>query len=245
MKVKNNLLNFKDKIIYQDTDFFAFSLDSLLLANFATIRFSDKKIMDFCTGNAPIPMFLTYRTRAHIYGMEIQDSVYSLGVESVNENDMADQIDLICDDVKNVYSIFDSDSFDLVLVNPPYFKVSKNSFINKNDVKSIARHEILIELEDILSSASYLLKSGGNFAMVHRPDRFLEILTLMKKYNLEPKKIRFVYPKDGEEANILLIEGSKNGKSGVKILPPLITYVDGKYSKEIRDMFGDDTHVAK
>ena len=158
---------------------------------------------------------------------------------------MADQIDLICDDVKNVYSIFDSDSFDLVLVNPPYFKVSENSFINKNDVKSIARHEILIELDDILSSASYLLKSGGNFAMVHRPDRFLEIVTLMKKYNLEPKKIRFVYPKDGEEANILLIEGSKNGKSGVKILPPLITYVDGKYSKEIRDMFGDDTHVAK
>ena len=115
MKVKNNLLNFKDKIIYQDTDFFAFSLDSLLLANFATIRFSDKKIMDFCTGNAPIPMFLTYRTRAHIYGMEIQDSVYSLGVESVNENDMADQIDLICDDVKNVYSIFDSDSFALLV----------------------------------------------------------------------------------------------------------------------------------
>lgn len=167
MKVKNNLLNFKDKIIYQDTDFFAFSLDSLLLANLATIRFSDKKIMDFCTGNAPIPMFLTHRTKAHIYGMEIQDSVYSLGVESVNDNGMADQIDLICDDVKNVYSIFDSDSFDLVLVNPPYFKVNENSFINKNDVKSIARHEILIELEDILSSASYLLKSGGNFAMVH------------------------------------------------------------------------------
>ena len=87
--------------------------------------------MDFCTGNAPIPMFLTYRTKAHIYGMEIQDSVYSLGVESVNDNGMADQIDLICDDVKNVYSIFDSDSFDLVLVNPPYFKVSENSFINK------------------------------------------------------------------------------------------------------------------
>lgn len=195
MKVKNNLLNFKDKIIYQDTDFFAFSLDSLLLANFATIRFSDKKIMDFCTGNAPIPMFLTHRTKAHIYGMEIQDSVYSLGVESVNDNGMADQIDLICDDVKNVYSIFDSDSFDLVLVNPPYFKVNENSFINKNDVKSIARHEILIELEDILSSASYLLKSGGNFAMVHRPDRFLEILTLMKKYNLEPKKNSFCLSK--------------------------------------------------
>ena len=122
MIVKNSLLNFKNKYIYQDTEYFKMSLDSLLLANFVTINMRDKKILDIATGNAPIPMILTYRTKAHIYGVEIQKEVYYLGKISINENNMTEQISLINDDANNLTNIFNSDTFDVIVCNPPYFK---------------------------------------------------------------------------------------------------------------------------
>lgn len=246
MKVKNRLLNFSDNIIYQDDDYFTFSLDSVLLANFVTIKLSDKKIVDFCSGNAPIPMLMSFRTNARIFGVELQKEIFSMGYDSVIENKMDNQITLINDDVKNISSLFDSESVDIVTCNPPYFKYNDSSLINDNDIKSIARHEVSLKLEDVLLSAKYVLKNGGTFSMVHRPDRLIEIITLMKKYNIEPKKMRLVYPKIDREANILLIEGVKNGKSGLKILSPLYIHNDdGSYVDEVRKMFGGISDVAE
>lgn len=246
MKVRNRLLNFSDKIIYQNDDYFAFSLDSVLLANFVTIKLSDKKIIDFCTGNAPIPMLMSFRTKARIFGVELQKEIFDMGVDSIVENKMDDQIKLINIDVKNIDSVIDAESMDIVTCNPPYFKYKDDSLVNENDVKSIARHELMLNLEDVLKSARYVLKNGGTFAMVHRPERMIEIINLMQKYNIEPKKIRLVYPKMDKEANILLIEGIKNGKTGLKVISPLFTHnEDGSYVDEIRKMFGGNDDVAE
>lgn len=246
MRVKNRLLNFGNKIIYQDDEWFAFSLDSVLLANFVTVKFSDKKIIDFCTGNGPVPMLLSFRTKAKIYGIEIQKEVYELGVDSINDNKMNQQIELILGNVRNISDLFEAESFDTVTCNPPYFKYKNSSLINENMTKTIARHEVTVTLEEIITNAKYLLKNGGSLALVHRPERMIEIIELLKKYNFEPKRMQFVYPKHDKEANILLIEATKNGKSGLKLLPPLITHtVDGTYTEEVRKMFGDENSVAE
>ena len=240
MIVKNRLLNFKNKIIYQDDESFLLSLDSLLLSNFVTLKFTDKKIIDLCTGNAPIPMLLSFRTKAVIEGVEIQKKIYDLGKNSVKENGMNNQISLFNDDIKNLLNKNNFCRYDVVVSNPPYFKYKKDSLVNYKESKMLARHEVMITLEDVVKIASYLLKNGGVFSLVHRPDRFMEIIFLMKKYNIEPKKVRFVYPKINKEANLLLIEGNKNGKVGLKVLPPLIIYNDdNEYNVEVREMFGD------
>lgn len=236
VKVKNRLLD-TDLVIYQNDDWFKFSLDSVLLSKFVTINLRHKKIIDFATGNAPIPLFLTYRTKASIYGVEYQKCIYDLGVESVIENKKDNQIKLICGDVKNLNNIFSSDSFDIVTCNPPYFKTNNKDFLNDNMIKSIARHELTLTLEDILKQASCLLKSGGIFAMVHRTDRFIEILEVMKKYRIEPKRVQFIYPKKGRNSDLVLIEGIKNGNIGLKMLAPLIIHEeDDSYTKEVLEI---------
>ncbi len=241
MEVRNRLLNFKDMVIYQNDDWFCFSLDSVLLANFVTIGLRDKVILDIGTGNAPIPMLLSKRTKAMVYGVEIQPEVFSLAEKSVRENGLEGQIKLTQGSIMDVYLKMESDSFDVITCNPPYFKVSEGKYVNDNMVKRIARHELKLSLEDIMVVSRKLLKNGGKLALVHRPSRFMEIVMLLKKYNLEPKRVRFVYPKRNGNSNMLLIEAAKNGKEGLKVLPPLFVYDEnGNYTKEISDMFGDD-----
>ena len=240
MKIKNNLLNFKDKIIYQNSDWFMFSLDSVLLANFVNIRPSDKKILDLATGNAPIPMLLTYRTKAKIYGVELQKVIYDLGLESIKENKFDNQIELINLDVKKIVDIYDSDSFDVITCNPPFFKTTSKEHLNDCDIKTIARHELMLDLDSLFLVVKKVLKNKGVFAMVHRPERFVEIIDKMREFNLEPKRVQFVYPKENKESNILLIEGVKNGNPGMKILPPLFVHnEDGSYTPIIKNMFGE------
>lgn len=246
MKVRNRLLNFDDNIIYQDNDYFLFSLDSMLLANFVSIRLTDKKIIDLCSGNAPVPMLMSFRTKARIFGVELQKYIYDMGMDSIIENNMDKQITFINEDVNNLSNIFDSESFDIVTCNPPYFKYKKDSLVNINEGKAIARHEVSLKLEDVISKASYLLKNNGTFALVHRPERLIEIINLMQKYNIEPKRLRMVYPKEGKDANIILIEGVKNGKSGLKIEKPLVVYdQNNNYVKEVKLMFGGYNDVAE
>ena len=246
MKVKNRLLNYGDLIIFQDDDYFLFSLDSVLLANFVTIKLTDKKIIDFCTGNAPVPMLMSFRTKARLFGVEIQKYIYNLAVDSVNENKLNNRIELINADVKKINEIFDSETFDIVTCNPPYFKYNSDSLVNDNIGKSLARHEVEIKLEDIMCQAKYLLKNGGTFALVHRPERLIEIINLMQKYNIEPKRLQLIYPKKNRPANMLLLEGVKNGKGGLKIEKPLIVHDEnGNYVPEIKIMFGSDDNVAK
>ena len=246
MRVKNRLLNFKDKIIYQNDDYFAYSLDSVLLANFVMLKLSDKKIVDFCSGNGPIPMLMSFRTKARIFGVELQKEIFDMGYDSIKENGMDSQIEFINGDVKDIGKIINAESVDVVTCNPPYFKYKDDSLVNDNMVLTIARHEVKLKLEDVIKNARYILKNGGTFAMVHRPDRMIEIINLMQKYGIEPKRMRLVYPKMGKDANILLIEGIKNGKTGLKVLSPLYTHnYDGSYVDEIREMFGGNDNVAE
>lgn len=240
MIIKNNLLNYKNAYIYQDTEYFKMSIDSLLLAKFVTINMRDKKILDLATGNAPIPMLLTYRTKAHIYGVELQTPVYNLGIISVSENNMKKQITLINDDINNLFNVFESDTFDVITCNPPYFKTKNVLFENNNKIKSSARHENKMNLEDVFRVSKYLLKNDGRLALVHRSERLVEILAMMKKYNFEPKKIRFVYPNRKKDSDLILIECTLNGKSGIKVMNPLYIYEKRNvYSKEVEDMFGE------
>jgi len=239
-KVINDLVNFNNLKIVQNKNYFNFSLDSIILPNFVQLTENTKKILDLCTGNIPIPLVLSTKTKADIFAIELQKEIYELAKETKRINNLEDRITLINDDVKNIINKFDTDQFDLITCNPPYFKYEEDkSILNDNDIKSIARHEIKIKLEDIISIARKLLKNGASLSIVHRTDRLIEIIELMKKNNIEPKRIRFIYPKVGSESNLVLIDGRKNGKSGLKILSPLYAHnKDGSYTEEILKMFG-------
>lgn len=238
MEVKNYLLGYKDMYIYQDTDMFSFSLDSVLLPNFITINKGITNILDIGTGNAPIPLILSTKTDASITAVEVQPEVFNLAKKSVEENNLENRINVICDDINNLYNDLESDSFDIITCNPPFFKVNKNSNLNNSDYKTIARHEVKLNLSQLLKISRKLLKNNGILGIVHRPDRLTDILVEMRSNNIEPKKIRLVYPRIGEEANILLIEGTKNGNVGLKILPPLYVHdKDGNYTEEVLKYF--------
>ena len=238
MEVTNYLLGYKDKYIVQNTQMFNFSLDSVLLPNFVTLNKNIKNILDIGCGNAPIPLILSTKTSALITGVEIQKDVYDLAVKSVKVNNLENQINIINADINELYNKFETESFDVITCNPPFFKVSEQSNLNKSDYKTIARHEVKLNLDDIFKISKKLLKNNGYIAIVHRPERLLDILESMKKYNIEPKKIQFIYPKTNMEANILLVEGKKNGNKGLKILPPIYTHLDnGEYTEQIKKYF--------
>lgn len=237
-EVVNNLLNKNLKII-QRTDFFNFSLDSLLVANFLSVGRGVNKIVDLGTGNGAIPLFLSERTKAKITGIEIQKISAELAKRNIELNNLSEQIEIINDDMKNWKKYFKTGSQDAVVSNPPFFKFHGNEeLLNDLDQLTLARHEISITLEEIIETASFLLKDKGYFAMVHRPDRFLEILDTMRKYGIVPKKVRFCHSKIDKQAKILLVEGIKFGAEGLTVLPPLISHnSDGKYSQEVLELF--------
>jgi len=238
MRVTNYLLGYKDLKIIQDNEMFNFSLDSVLLPNFVTLNKNITKILDIGCGNAPIPLILSTKTDACITGVEIQKEVYEMAVDSVKINNKQDQINIINKDINDYYKEIETDTFDVITCNPPFFKYIETSNINKNDYKTIARHEVKLNLNQLFTIAKKLLKNNGVIAIVHRPDRLVEIIEEMKKNNIEPKRVQFVYPKKNMEANIMLIEGSKNGKTGLKILPPLYTHLDnGDYTEEVKQYF--------
>lgn len=235
----NDLVYFKDIKIVQNKDYFNFSLDSVLLPNFVEITRKTKKILDMCTGNAPIPLILSTKTDAKIYGVELQKEVYDLAKETIKINKLDNQIELINDNIKNLKKIFDTETFDIITCNPPYFKKKNDSIINENKIKSVARHEIEMKLEDVMIISKALLKNEGSLVLVHRTDRLIEIIELMKKHNIEPKRMRLIYPKVNMESNLVLIDGRKNGKEGLKILPPLYIHNDdSSYTSEVLEMFG-------
>jgi len=238
MKTTNYLLGYKDKKIIQDTEMFNFSLDSVLLPNFVSLNKNVNKILDIGTGNAPIPLILSTKTDASITGVEIQKEVFEMALESIKINNLESKIKIINDDIRKLYKEIETETFDVITCNPPYFKVNEESNFNDSDYKTIARHEITLNLDDIFKISKKLLKNKGIIALVHRPERIVEIIEKMKNNNIEPKKIQLVYPKKNKEANILLIEGMKNGNPGLKILPPIYSHNDdGSYTSEIKKYF--------
>ena len=232
-EVINYLLAYNDLKIIQRKDMFNFSLDTVLLANFCTITKDVKKIVDFGTNNAAIPLILSRRTNKPIIGVEIQKEAEELAKKNITLNKLDDQIEIVHSDIKEFVN--DSIKVGLVVCNPPFFKVDEDSNLNDNEFLTIARHEIKINLEEIIKSAAKILDNRGKFAMVHRPQRMIEILNLMQKYDIEPKRIKFVYPKYNKESHILLVEGIYKGKKGLKIEPPLYAHNDdGSYSDEVK-----------
>ncbi len=209
-----------------------------MIPRFCVLK-NNMKIIDFCTGNAPIPMILSTLTDSNIIGVELQKEIYNLAVQSIKINNLEDRITLLNMNVLDIFNVYETDSFDLITCNPPYFRVNEFSNLNNNMIKSIARHEIEIKLEDICRISKKLLKNNGSLVLVHRTDRLSEIINMLLKYNLQPKRIRFLYPKELENSNLVLIDARKNGNVGLKVLPPLICHnMDGSYTKEVLDMFG-------
>ncbi|MFZ8765216.1 tRNA1(Val) (adenine(37)-N6)-methyltransferase [Enterococcus diestrammenae] len=223
--------------IIQSREVFSFSLDAVLLANFPKIP-KRGKIVDLCAGNGAVGLFIAKKTAATIEMVELQPRLAEMAQRSVALNQLEDQITVYNLDLKDSLSKIPADSTDLLLCNPPYFKNLPTNDKNPNPHLAIARHEIHADLHDVLRVSAKMLKMNGRFAMVHRPDRFLEIMQLMPQYRLAPKRVQFVYPKANKDANILLVEGIKDGKTdGFKVAPPLITYgADGEYTPEIKEM---------
>ena len=241
-EVTNYLLAYENMKIIQRKDMFNFSLDTVLLANFCSINKNVEKIIDFGTNNAAIPLLLSTRTTTNIVGVEIQEEAVDLARKNVALNNLENQITIVNQDIKEY--VKNNRRVKLVVCNPPFFKLGEKSHLNDNEYLQIARHEIAITLEEIIASASFILDHGGKFAMVYRPDRLIETINLLQKYDLEPKRVRFVYPKQGREANTFLIEAIKKGKIGLRIEAPLYSHnEDGSYSDEVMKYFGVDKDV--
>lgn len=239
MKVLNDILGYKNLSIYQDPEFFCFSLDSVILANYSNIRLRDENIIDLGCGNGVIPLILSKRTNKKIIGVEIQKKCFDLAVESVKYNKLDNQIELINSDIKDLDEKYNN-YFDLILCNPPYFKINDKNFLNISKEKQIARHELMLNLDKLFSVSKKLLKNNGNIDIVHRPERLLEIFDSMRKYNIEPKRIKFVYENINKPSTLVLVEGQQNGKPGLKIDEPLIMYnIDGSYSDEYQSLINE------
>lgn len=226
-----------DLEIIQSSEVFSFSLDALLLNEFTYIPTrANVKIVDLCSGNGVIPLLLSQRTKGKIIGIELQERLADMAKRSVELNHLGGQIDILQADIAQALDYVDPDSVDVITVNPPYYAVDETGRQNPNPHLAIARHEIHTNLDQVLSISSKLLKMNGRFFMVHRPERLVEIMDRMRAHRLALKQIQFVYPKKDRQANILLVEGIKDGKeTGLKVLPPLYIHgEDGQYLPEIR-----------
>lgn len=224
--------------IIQSPSVFSFSLDAVLLAHFARLpKGRNRRILDIGTGNGVIPLFLSNRTEAQIIGLEVQERLVSMARRSVRKNQLTDQIQILHGDLKERQDQLRQGSFDLVTCNPPYFKRNNDEELNENPYLRIARHEILCNLEDVIKACKLYVKPGGRVAMVYRPSRLVDLLSLLTSYRLEPKVIRFIYPKKGKDANIVLVEAVRDGKAGVQVIDPLIIYEeDDRYTEEAEEI---------
>lgn len=223
--------------IIQSPSVFSFSLDAVLLAKFVYVPIQKGSLVDLCAGNGVIPLLLSRRTKGHIHGVEIQERLHDMAVRSVQYNNLSEQITMHHEDLNKILPVLGHDKYDVVTCNPPYFLTPAKEIQNDNVHYAIARHEIMCTLEDVVRVSSQLLKQGGKAAFVHRPGRLLDILTLMRKYRIEPKRLQFVYPKAGREANTILVEGIKGGSPDLKLLPPLVVYKDNnEYTEELKEI---------
>ncbi|SUO91729.1 methyltransferase [Streptococcus uberis] len=236
-----------DVQIIQNKEVFSYSIDSVLLSRFPNIP-SRGLIVDLCSGNGAVGLFASTKTKAKIIEIELQERLAEMAQRSIRLNQLDDQVSMICDDLKNLLDHVPRSGVDLILCNPPYFKATESSKKNISQHYLLARHELTTNLDEICHISRHALKSNGRLAMVHRPSRFLEILDTMRKHGLVPKRVQFVYPKIGKEANMLLIEAIKDGSiDGFKLLPPLVVHEEnGDYTQHIRRLyFGDVSDQEK
>lgn len=245
--------------IIQNPKRFCFGMDAVLLSGFASEHASiaDGNILDLCTGNGIIPLLLSAKTKAsHIVGMEIQPEIADMADRSVRMNALSDKIEILTCDIKEVATYADAASFDMVTVNPPYFKAGhgitnqtessrkardtkESPGISGFNSKTISRHEVACTLEDVLRTAAFALREGGYFYIVHKPQRLSDVICCMREAGIEPKTLKTVHPRIDAEPSMILIEGRKGAGAETRIEPPLIIYGDdGKYTEEMYAIYG-------
>lgn len=232
-------LGLKNLKIIQNTDYFCFGTDAVLLSAFATVK-PDTEVVDLCSGNGIIPILLSGKTKAKkIVGVEIQKESFELAERSIALNGIKDRVSFINDDAKSIEKYFKSGSVSTVTCNPPY--MSGNwGFISPNDLKAAARHELYINVDDVVRISAYLLKFGGYLSMIHKSDRLCDIICAMRKKKIEPKRIRFVHSHIGDAPKLVLIEGILGAKPSLKVLNPLYIYNDDNtYTDEVKMLYGN------
>ena len=223
--------------IIQNPERFCFGMDAVLLSGFARAK-KQERCLDLGCGNGIIPILMEAKTEGkHFTGLEIQPESADMAKRSVALNGLQDRIDIVEGDIKDASKIFGASSFHVVTTNPPYM-TAQHGLTNLYEAKTIARHEVLCNLEDIIRESARLLMPGGRFYMVHRPFRLTEIMNVLTKYKLEPKRMQLVYPYIDREPNMVLIEALKGGNSRITVERPLIVYEKpGVYTKEILEMY--------
>lgn len=224
--------------IIQKRDGFCFGMDAVLLSGFANVK-QGEKALDLGTGTGIIPLLLEAKYQgSHYAGLEIQEEMAEMAARSVALNRLEDKISIVTGDIKEASRLFGAASFDVVTSNPPYMN-DAHGLKNPDLPKAIARHEVLCSLEDVVREASRLLRPGGRFYMVHRPHRLAEIITALKKQRLEPKRMKLVHPFVDKEANMVLIEAVRGGRSMIKVEAPVVVYKEpGVYTDEIYTIYG-------
>ena len=224
--------------IIQDPGRFCFGMDAVLLSGFAKVK-RGEKVLDMGTGTGIIPILLEAKTEGeHFTGLEIQKESADMASRSVVLNQLEEKISIVTGDIKDASKIFGASSFDVITTNPPYM-IGEHGLKNDADAKTIARHEVLCTLDDILGQSAKLLKQGGRFYMVHRPFRLAEIFSKMVQYKIEPKRMQLVSPYADKEPNMVLIEGMKGAKSRITVEKTLVVYEEeGKYTRDILEIYG-------
>lgn len=261
-------LEFNNLKIIQNKDGFCFGIDSVLISDYAKKDIKNNALgVDLGTGTGIISILLSAKTRlSKIIGIEVQKEVADMAQRSIELNGLQNKIEIKNMNIKNIIQNIDNsklekrkkqvklgniqtethkekyniwlEKFDFVVTNPPYKKLETGK-VNESEYKYISRHEATANLEDFIKVSKYLLKDKGSFFMVHRPDRLVDIIELMRKYKLEPKNIRFIYPSVDKSPNLVLIKGIKNAKPFLKIDKPLIIYnQNGEYTDEIYEIYG-------
>jgi len=231
-------LQLKGLGLIQKKDTFRFGVDAVLLSQFARIK-RNFRVIDLCTGTGIVPFLIMGKfSPEEIYGIEIQEEMAEMAQRSSQLNDLENTVKFFNKDLKDIEYLKSLGKFDALTVNPPY-KVNNSGIVNSSDRLAIARHEIMCSLEDVIVAARTLLKDNGRMYMVHRPERLADIITLMRKYKIEPKRIRMVHPNTKKAPNIVLVEGQRDGGQCLKWEPPLYVYKDeGGYSDEIDLIYG-------
>lgn len=236
-------LQYKGLKLIQKKDGFCFGVDAVLLSHFAQIA-AGSRVIDLGTGTGIIAVLLAAKKRPReVTGLEIQADIADMAKRSVDMNGLGDKVKIIGGDIKEAVTLFGASSFDAVVSNPPYM-CKGGGLLNPADTKAISRHELLCTLEDVVSTAAKLLRPGGRFSMVHRPQRLADIIFSMRTNGIEPKQLRMIHPSPGKKPNLLLISGTRDGNPELRVLEPLYIYDEnGNYSKEIDEIYNRDKNI--
>lgn len=235
-------LGLRGLFLLQKKTGFRFGTDAVLLSHFTSLK-NRESVMDLCTGSGILPILFSGKSASKtIAGVEIQGKYAEMAARSVLGNGLTDRVAIHQGDVRDLKFLKSLGHFDVVTCNPPY-KEQGTGMLNPLDERMIARHEITIDLRAVIAGAAALIGHRGRLCLVHRPERLIEIFSLMREYDLEPKRIRLVAPSEGKAPNMVLAEGVKSGRPYLKWEPELKIYEpDGTYTPAIKEIYNDGRH---